>query len=464
MPIRRALCWIRRDLRLGDHSALAAATSAADEVAVVFVFDRRILDSLPRNDRRVTFIHHAVSEIDAKLRDFGSQLVVRYGDPLEEIPAVAESFGAEAVFVARDYEPYARARDSRMAEMVPLETVRDSVVIEPHELCTQAGGAFTVYTPFSKAWAKLFQPELHAAEHKSNPERFASAALLEGLCHPWSLAEMGFEAQKLWLEAGEDAALARLSEFRKRLDAYGDTRDFPAQPGVSTLSVDFRFGTISIRAAVREALSSDSAGAKKWLAELVWREFYQHVLWHFPHAVEKPFKAIYADLEYPGEAEHFEAWKWGRTGYPLVDAGMRCLCETGYLHNRLRMVVASFLTKDLLVDYRQGEAVFAEWLLDFDLASNNGGWQWAASTGCDAQPYFRIFNPVMQSRKFDAEGAFIRRWVPELAALSNEAIHAPWEHPFELLEKGIELGRDYPNPIVNHFEQKEKAIALLSRA
>lgn len=460
-----ALCWVRRDLRLHDHAALAAATSDFDGVAVVFVFDTNILKALPdRDDRRVSFIHRSLQVLDAKLRAKGSALLVRIGDPVREIPKLAQELGAEAVFAARDYEPYAQARDRAVGEALGKTGIRfctekDSVMMEPHEVMGP-NGAYRVYTPYMKAWRKRFSIRADGAEHVSNPE--ALARDLDAFERPWGFGEIGFVENDTRLEAGEDAALGRAKEFAAKLDDYADARNFPAQAGTSALSAHLRFGTVSIRELARLAIQRGTPGAEKWLNELIWRDFYQAILFHFPQAATEPFQARYAGIDYPGEEAHFEAWCEGRTGFPLVDAAMRNLKATGWMHNRLRMVVASFLTKDLLVDYRRGEAHFARYLLDFDLASNNGGWQWAASTGCDPQPYFRIFNPVSQSAKFDPEGVYIREWVPELRDLTGSAIHAPWTaSEMELTLAGVELGRDYPLPIVDHAVQRERAIALL---
>jgi deoxyribodipyrimidine photo-lyase len=460
MP-RRAICWIRRDLRLSDHAALTRATDLADEVAVVFVFDKNILDVLEdSDDRRVNFIHKSLEEVDAGLRQYGSALVVRHGDPIDEIPHVAEEFGADLVVTARDYEPYARERDAAVeahlrSRDIEFESVRDSHVLDPWMVQSQAGTPFRVYTPFARAWRLVFDSSNHAAEHTPNPEKFAINP--SGLGQPWSMETLGFTSNDLWTEAGESGAKQKLAEFRPKLSSYGERRDFPADDFTSALSVHFRFGTVSIREAVRVALEENSAGANKWFAELIWREFYQHILWHWPQVTTETFNPLYKDIQYPGTDEHWQAWVEGKTGYPLVDAAMRCVNTTGWMHNRLRMVVASFLTKDLLIDYRRGEAYFARYLLDFDLASNNGGWQWAASVGADAQPYFRIFNPKLQSQKFDPEGTFIRHWLPELAALPTQELHEP--SPFTLLEQGI----DYPQRIVDHHVQKDLAIRLLER-
>lgn len=460
-PLKCALCWVRRDLRLHDHAALAAATEAAERVAVVFVLDTNILDPLEdRDDRRVTFIVESLREMDRKLRERGSLLLVRIGRPEEEIPRLSAQAGAEAVFAARDYEPYARERDGAVAARVRLETVKDSVVREAGEVLTQGGGPFRAFAPYLKAWRGGLDAERDAGERKADPGALWPAGELAAHERPWGYEEIGFAPNDLWTPPGEDAGRARMLAFAERLGRYADTRNDP--DGTSALSVHFRFGTISIREAVRLALAN---GGERWLGEIVWREFFMDVLWHFPEVAREAFKPQFREVAYSGTDESFRAWVEGRTGYPLVDAAMRHLAATGFMPNRMRIVVASFLTKDLLLDYRKGEAHFARRLLDFDLATNNGNWQWSASTGTDAQPYFRIFNPVAQSERYDPDGAYIRRHVPELASLTAPAIHAPWAaRPGELAAAGVVLGETYPRPIVDHAVQRERAKALLREA
>jgi deoxyribodipyrimidine photo-lyase len=367
----------------------------------------------------------------------------------------------DRVVTARDYEPYARARDAQVAAAVNLVSVKDTVVREPGEVFSQAGTPFRVYTPYSKVWRSLFS-RADLAEKVPDFGALAPLSLVQPHWQSWTLGEIGFEEAPLWVAPGEDAAGRSLAAFEHKMDAYGETRDVPSAGGTSVLSPHFRFGTVSIRAAYRAAFTRESKGADKWISELIWREFYQDVLFHHPYAVERPIQEQYAHLEFPGTPGGFEAWVEGRTGYPIVDAAMRSFLATGWMHNRLRMVVASFLTKDLLIDYREGEAHFARYLLDFDLASNNGGWQWAASVGCDAQPYFRIFNPVLQGLKFDPDGSFVHAWVPELRGLTGEALHSPWTASgFDLAAAGVELDVTYPRPIVDHSLQKDRAIRLL---
>lgn len=461
----RVLVWLRRDLRLHDHTALHEATRRSRRVAVAFVYDTVILDALTDPaDRRVFFIHQSLEEVAEGLRKAGSDLIALHGDPLKEIPKLAKRLDAQAVFCSHDDDPYALKRDKRMAKElgdIHFETFKDHVVFERQEVMNQSGDPYRVYTPYMKAWRSQFTSE-KAASRDPDLDRLWPASEMETTGN-LTLAQIGFKESDLWVPPGSSGGHERLTEFLDRIDEYGEKRDYPGIDGTSGLSVHLRHGTVSIRECVRAALDHPSNGSEKWLNELIWREFYHMILANFPHVVESSFREEYADLKWPGKREHFEAWREGRTGYPIVDAAMRCINATGWMHNRLRMVCASFLTKDLLIDWRDGEAYFAEKLLDFELASNSGGWQWAASVGVDAQPYFRIFNPILQSRKFDPEGELIREWVPELREFDNKAIHFPADtEKMEQIAAGCEIGVDYPDPIVDHQAQKEQAIKLLT--
>ncbi len=465
-----ALMWFRRDLRLADNAALYAALKAARRVYCVFVYDTEILDVLPsRTDRRVEFILQSVDELGRELAARGGQLIVLHGSARAEIPRLATALGVQAVYANHDYEPVALARDAAVAQaLAPCEflTRKDQVIFEKNEVLTLSDKPFSVFTPYKNAWLK----KLEAFFLKPYPvDQYAgNLAQAPGTFKAVSLADLGFEAtnlQALGIAGGAIAAQKLLADFAPRMARYRDARDFPAKKGPSYLSVHLRFGTISIRELARTAWQSvqegGGEGAATWLAELVWRDFYFMILHHHPRVVTRAFKPAYDAIRWPNDPALFAAWCAGRTGYPIVDAAMRQINQTGYMHNRLRMIAASFLVKDLLVDWRWGEKYFAAHLNDFDLSANNGGWQWAASTGCDAQPYFRIFNPVTQSERFDADGAFIRRYVPELAGCDARAIHAPWTmSPDAQRAAGVVIGRDYPAPVVDHAAARLRALEL----
>jgi len=464
----RALVWFRRDLRVDDQAALYHALRSARQVFCAFVLDRDILDALPRTDRRVEFILGALRVLDDDLRKLGGALIVRHGFAADEIPRLAAELGAQAVFANHDDEPQALMRDARVADLLKpfnaeLRTFKDHVIFERRELMTATGGPYGVFTPYKNAWLKKvdvfylssYPVERHAAV-------LAKARLASGVP---TLEDIGFQPAGLSGHVGQGSrgAEALLDDFLDRIADYGRKRDFPAVKGPSYLGVHLRFGTVSIRRLARLAhqlMQGGDHGAEVWLSELIWRDFYHQVMHHHPHAMTAAFRPEYDAIAWetgPQADALFAAWCEGRTGFPLVDAAMRQLNQTGYMHNRLRMVTASFLTKDLGIAWRRGEAWFAQQLLDFDLAANNGGWQWASSSGCDAQPYFRIFNPTAQSEKFDAEGRFIRRYCPELAELDGKAIHAPWERA-PLAMQGV----DYPRPVVDHAIARERTLARYS--
>jgi deoxyribodipyrimidine photo-lyase len=461
-----ALVWFRRDLRVHDHAAVHRALRDYERVHCAFVFDTTILGHLPRRDRRVEFILRAVEELDAGLRAMGGGLIVRHGDPRQEIPRLATELGVAAVVANRDYEPAAIARDAEVARRLASADscwidCKDQVIFERNEVMTQGGTPFSVFTPYKNAWLRRLLP----ADLDPFPVEPYAARLVpvHARARVPRLEELGFEASDLAalrLPTGMSGAQAMFRDFAERIDDYAAKRDFPALKGCSYLSAHLRFGTISIRQLAAYAQAQSSRGAATWLSELIWRDFYHAILWHHPRVVTQCFKPDFDALRWDDAPELLAAWQAGRTGYPLVDAAMRQLEQAGWMHNRLRMVAASFLAKDLGLDWRLGEAWFAEKLLDFDLAANNGGWQWAASTGCDAQPWFRIFNPVTQSEKFDAEGRFIRRYLPELAAVSAKFIHAPWRmDAAQQAACGVVIGRDYPAPVVDHAAARERTLA-----
>ena len=465
------LMWFRRDLRADDNAALHHALKTCRQVFCVFVFDREILDSLPRQDRRVEFIRESLVDLDLQLRELAGPsntdagLIVQHAVASDALPLLAKKLSADAVFANHDYEPQALARDAKVqalleAQGMAFHTFKDHVIFERSEVLTLASKPYSVFTPYKNAWLKRvddfylkpYPVEKYAAALATRP-----LPMREGVPE---LEALGFEKTNLAtlkIPTGSTGGKQLFDDFLVRMKDYGETRNFPAVKGPSYLGVHLRFGTVSIRrlaACALEHQNRGSEGAAVWLSELIWRDFYAQILSNFPHAATDAFKPEYDRIAWeqgPGAQALFASWCEGRTGYPLVDAAMEQINQTGYMHNRLRMVVASFLVKDLGLDWRWGERYFAEQLNDFDLASNNGGWQWAASSGCDAQPYFRIFNPTSQSEKFDATGKFIRRYLPVLEKLSNKALHCPWlATPIELTAAGVELGVNYPVPVVQH--------------
>ncbi|MEP6588921.1 MAG: deoxyribodipyrimidine photo-lyase [Polaromonas sp.] len=473
---KTGLMWFRRDLRAQDNAALYQALKSCEQVFCAFVFDRAILDALPRADRRVEFIRESLVGLNRQLEQLGlthlvspAGLLVRHDKACSALPALAAKLSVDAVFTNHDDEPYSLARDAEVQALlegrgVAFHSFKDHVVFERSEVLTLAGKPYTVYTPYKNAWLKKvdafylkpYTVEKYAAALAARPAD-------ERQDVP-SLAELGFEKTNLSalkIPTGSQGGDALFDDFLGRMTSYRETRDFPAVKGPSYLGVHLRFGTVSIRKMASSALAQQQTGnegAATWLNELIWRDFYAQILANFPYVAGSAFKPDHDAIEWEqGEKARmfFQAWCEGRTGYPLVDAAMAQINQSGYMHNRLRMVTASFLVKDLGIDWRWGERYFAEKLNDFDLASNNGGWQWAASTGCDAQPYFRIFNPVSQSEKFDAEGKFIRSYLPVLARLPTPALHSPWlAGPMELVAADVALGSNYPMPVVQHAEAR----------
>ena len=467
----RILVWFRKDLRLDDHTALAEASrDAGGDVVPFYTSEPRLLGRDDIAPTRVRFVLESLADLVAGIEQLGSRLVLDHGDAERTVPRIAAAAKADAVYWNDEYESALRERDDAveralLAAGVRVKRFHDRLLTPPGAVMTKTGGPFVVFTPFERACSAL-------PPARPRP-RVASLAMHELSTRPLgTLEKLGFPAptSARW-PGGAREGRARLKRFVENgLARYATHRDFPAVDAISRLSADLKFGTLSVRAVAAAALDAAAddprlAGpAAKFVSELRWRDFYSHVLLHFPHVERGAFRRDYDALRWQGDPAHLAAWQRGRTGYPLVDAGMRELAATGLMHNRVRMVVASFLTKDLLLDWRLGERHFMRHLVDGDLASNNGGWQWAASTGTDAQPYFRIFNPVTQSERFDPDGRFIRRYVPELAALDAKAIHAPWTFPPAIQQAmGVVVGRDYPAPIVDHARSRAQALALFKR-
>lgn len=475
---RSSLCWIRRDLRLADHAALSHALHASEQVLVVFVFDETILAPLRiknKADRRVELIWEHVQALRQTVQAQGSDLLILRGKAVDLIPSLVKTYGLEAVFLNHDYEPAAQIRDQMVRQALEnlhcaVHDFKDQVIFEGNEIVSKQAKPFSVFTPYKKAWLAHFMedmaepyPSSHVLQYlmpiheiQKKQEQFSECIQI--------FEQLDFERTDLSTLGylyGEQGALKMLERFLPTLNFYHEERDYPARRGTSQLSPHLRFGTISIRTLVKKAWhrlqEGKTEGAQTWLSELIWRDFFSMILFHFPHVVENAFRPEFDHLAFPNRLDYFQAWCEGRTGYPIVDAAMRQLNQTGWMHNRLRMIVASFLVKDLHIDWRWGEAYFAEKLIDFDLASNNGGWQWAASTGCDAQPYFRIFNPILQSKKFDPDGQFIRQFVPELKHYDREMIHTPWLEP-------LLLPNTYPLPLVDHAKARDITLSLFEAA
>lgn len=426
-----SIFWFRRDLRLQDNAGLFQALQSGYPVVPVFIFDRSILDALEdKDDRRVEFIHQSLSAMQDELTALGSSLDVRYGTPRQVYEELLKDYEVKAVYTNHDYEPYAIQRDQSIGQWLQQQgcvfhTFKDQVLLEKNEVLKDDGKPYTVFTPYSRKWKAVLAANPIISY---NTKKYFNQFFQQSAKQIPSLASMGFTAAGIPFPA---------KTWKKELiTRYKEQRDIPSLPGTSRLSVHLRFGTISIRELAKEAGSLNET----FLNELIWRDFYHMILWHFPKVVGHSFKPEYDQIRWRNTEKEFEAWCTGQTGYPIVDAGMRELNATGFMHNRVRMIVASFLTKHLLIDWRWGEGYFARKLLDFDLAANNGGWQWAAGSGCDAAPYFRVFNPYLQTQKFDPQLKYIRKWVPEFEELT------------------------YTRPIVVHEEARKRCLDTYAAA
>ena len=422
--------WFRRDLRVDDNKGFFQALNSNSEVLPLFIFDKNILDELPKDDARVSFIHERLDSIDMELQKFGKNLAVFYGDPITIIEKLISENQIQGVYTNHDYEPYAKDRDQKIASIlaaknIGFHTFKDQVIFEKSEVVKDDQTPYVVYTPYSRKWKDLFQ--------KTKLEHFESEKLLRNIVshsYPFlSLKDIGFEQSKI--------KVAHYNNSENLISNYEDTRNFPAIEGTSMIGTHLRFGSVSIRKVVASAASNKK---ETYLKELIWREFFMQILWHFPHTNNKSFRPKYDAIKWNNNEEEFKKWCEGKTGYPFVDAGMRELNATGHMHNRVRMIVASFLCKHLLIDWRWGETYFATKLLDYEQSSNVGNWQWAAGSGVDAAPYFRIFNPTEQVKKFDKDLVYIKKWIPELQDFS------------------------YPQPIVDHVFARERCLRVFKEA
>ena len=477
MPARHAtsIVWFRRDLRLADHVALERAALASDRVVCAFVLDPPLLRGPEVGDAIVAFFFDALTDLRAGLRKRHSDLALLEGDFLEELRGLAKRTGASALYYNIDYVPAAIERDRRVqdglrADGLHVEHCIDHVYYGADETLKADGVPYTVFTPYKRRWLERHaeDPRAPVDSGAATQRRLADRQTIGETLDVPSPEAYGRARSKHFPRGGEGRAQALLEGFlSERGGDYADARNFPAIAGTSHLSPHLRAGTIGIRTCVfaahearRGRRGKNATGFDTWISELIWRDFYQQILANFPRVATEPFDRRANKLKYRESEAEWRAWCEGRTGYPIVDAAMRQLNMYGWMHNRLRMIVASFLTKDLLLDYRLGERYFEQHLADGDTAANNGGWQWSASTGTDAAPYFRVFNPVLQSKKFDPKGDFIRSMLPELATLEGDAVHAPWTlTPLEAQARDFVLGREYPAPIVDHGFARERALA-----
>jgi deoxyribodipyrimidine photo-lyase len=462
--MKTALWWIRRDLRLGDNQALTAALSRADQVLPVFVLDPELLKSPYVGKKRLAFLYEGLNVLDRDLHQRGSYLVIRRGNPIHILSDLCRRLEAVAIFAEADHSPYAHRRDRRVTKSLPLHLVEGLTTYSPREILKPDGMPYKVYAPFNRAWQDLPWPggPLPTPLHIPTPAGLESERVpdnqRDSINHPFPAGESEAQRRLRYFIDGQDAQIFNYQENRNRLDLQGTSR----------LSPYLRFGMLSARqavAAARQAATrawgqTSRRGVETWLNEIIWREFYLYILYHFPQVRTASYRPEMDRIGWMNQKSEFEAWKEGQTGYPIVDAAMRQLLEMGWNPNRTRMILASFLTKDLLIDWRWGERHFMQHLIDGDPAANNGGWQWIAGSGADASPYFRIFNPVLQSRKFDPNGVYIRHFLPELAGVPDKYIHEPWKLPPYLQRNlGCVIGKDYPAPIVDHAFARKRALS-----
>ena len=443
----KAIWWIRRDLRLWDNLTLQKALEARS-ILPVFILDERLLSKAP--DRKRNFLINGLKSLDIDLRSRSSYLVCRQGEPIKVLRTLLSESGAQVIYAEEDFTPYSLQRDKNIAAQLPIKFVQGQLIRHPQEILKSDGTPYTVFTPFSKTWKNLFPSDLHPIPA---PDIITTIPGIQSKPIP------EYPQAPLFAASEAEAQDRLLSFIDQKISTYGKDRNRLDLNGTSSLSPYIHFGMLGLRSAVYHAHRAIIAASHKdhqksaqtWLNELIWREFYIHILYHFPYVLKRSFRSQYDQIRWQNNLDDYAAWKEGQTGYPVVDAAMRQMTATGWMHNRARMIVASFLVKDLLIDWRWGESWFMQSLLDGDVGANNGGWQWTAGTGTDAAPYFRIFNPVLQSKKFDPNGDYIRKWVPELAHLDSAIIHAPWEKKIEV--------PGYPAPIIDHKYARERTLA-----
>ncbi len=478
------LHWFRRDLRLSDNPGLLdAAQRSVGQVVPLFILDPAILAAANTSAARVAFLLESLRALAAELRVRGSRLIVRTGPSVRILLDVAREAQVTGVTWNCDYTPFAMRRDTQAREALAAAGIaayehHDAVIVAPGRVLTAEGRPYTVFTPYRRNWrAQVEQQIPYILEQIPLPALVAPPDAIHAEDIP-RIEELGFTLRQQIPQGGERNGLALLQSFTRHqpdtgITAYAAGRDVMAAAGTSRLSPYLRMGCVAPRAALRAALevlaraqdATQHAGIEQWITELAWRDFYYQILASFPYVVRGAFRSQYDRIAWENDPQLFAAWCAGQTGYPVVDAAMRQLVSEAWMHNRARMIVASFLTKDLLIDWRWGARFFMQHLVDGDHAANNGGWQWSAGTGTDAQPYFRIFNPTSQGQKFDPHGVYVRRYIPELAGVPDRSIHTPWMLSFAEQERyGVLIGRDYPAPIVDHAEQRVRALAIYKAA
>lgn len=466
--MKKSLVWIRRSIRLHDHTALSYGTQNFDETYLAFVFDKNILSKLDdKKDHRITFLYESLEALKEKLPE--KKMYILYGDPKDLIPQLAKDLKVDSVVTHEDYEMYAKERDRKVKvslekKKINFKTFKDHVIFDAEEVRTGNGDFYRVFTPYKNSWLKLIKERPEVLDEKKVNLKKIKYKKIPGFSSSMSLKDIGFEPTEKERHYNPSPKIL-IKDFKEKVDVYNDKRDFPAITGTSRLSPYLRFGHVSVRELIRKHWPTSSEGEDIWISELCWRDFYFGLLKTFPHVEKFAYNEKYEKIPFYNDKKHFKLWCDGNTGVPIVDAGMRQLNQTGWMHNRVRMIVASYLTKILIIDWRWGEEYFAKKLIDYDLSANNGGWQWSASTGCDAAPYFRVFNPYRQSERFDKEAEYIKKYCPELKNLPAKYIHEPTkitekiEHQFD-----FNHGVDYPKPIVDYSKRRQEVIKLFKDA